>query len=124
MSYRKYPVGTLCIEPDCTSAVHAKSLCVLHYQRLRIAQIGTRWKRQTGRKCIAPNCDKWAISRELCGSHYTRWRAGKGLVIKPRQTTCSEPECARKFHARGMCKLHYYRLYRQDNRDRRAMKVA
>lgn len=46
----------------------------------------------------------------MCESHYRRWlKYGDPLYVKVRPP-CTVDGCGGKYHSKGLCRLHYYRL--------------
>lgn len=65
-------------------------------------------------ECETGECDKVATARGLCIACYGRERRlrapGEGIP------NCSELQCGRAVHARGLCHMHYLRLNRREQR--------
>jgi hypothetical protein len=57
------------------------------------------------KKCQVKGCKRPYRAKGYCRIHYKQWRQGK--LPKPRYRTCSEEECLKKVHMRGLCEDHY-----------------
>jgi len=55
--------------------------------------------------CKADSCDKDVRAKGYCDRHYRKWR--KGVMGKPRHTSCNQKDCGKAPHRRGLCEAHY-----------------
>lgn len=117
----------------CDQPHHAKGLCEYHYQQARREALSAA--KLPCRKCGEPH-----YSKGLCRAHYFADRAdgkllntcvicGKTVTRRGRArcrkcyirslrppTMCTEPECGRDSVAKGLCRMHYLRVWRAAKR--------
>jgi hypothetical protein len=114
-----------CRIEGCTNAATRKSLCTMHYMRVR--RHGDPEIVQKHRihdpQCAVEGCEKPYFSNGLCSSHYRRWlrRRNAGvstldLISKiapppPHQCQpCQVPGCERERRSHGYCMAHWRRV--------------
>jgi hypothetical protein len=73
---------------------------------------------QNSRVCSSPNCYRPVLCKGFCSGHYTRFRRYEetnspiGRPRKDQRPPCSVLGCNKISHARGLCMLHYGRMWR------------
>lgn len=82
--------------------------------------------RYTG--CRIPVCDRNYFAKGFCKAHYYQAKRSGGYVpnlpVAPQHPRgldkkCTETDCTKKHHSRGLCHTHYTRLIRSERRKAR-----
>jgi hypothetical protein len=68
--------------------------------------------------CKAQDCDKEVRAKGYCDRHYRKWR--KGLMGKPRHTTCNESGCFKARQRRGFCVDHFAKHFGKATKEAQA----
>jgi len=103
----------MCVEPGCVNTASRRSLCSLHYQRLRRAGLLPPLIYVRG-ACLI--CGKAAWARGYCRRHYSNLlRCGFPLgMIASLPSACKVAHCDRRAHQWGAwvgyCELHATRM--------------
>lgn len=121
-----------CSVDGCGRVSAALGLCRMHRARVRrTGEAGaaepTEYSKAPMLPCRVDECGRPGrhIEQQLCARHYERWLkdGDPGGAIRAVGSTdgacASEAECSEPIEAMGLCSLHYYRQYREANRDRR-----
>lgn len=68
--------------------------------------------------CSIDGCDRPSRKRTWCEMHYSRFKT-HGTPLAPGKVRlaaeCSEPDCAGKPIAKGLCRNHYYKVHKAAN---------
>lgn len=102
----------------CMKKVHAKGLCDMHYQRLRIYG---NTNEIIIKKCTIENCNLKHHAKGLCDMHYIRLlRQGTTDDLPKRKFTklCSVKGCLKKHERNNYCKLHARRMKSRGTTDK------
>jgi len=131
LMYQTPMAGTVCTINGCDREGKSRGLCRAHYLRWRKGQDLSdarpiRKLRKNPEPCSVKSCDILASSLGWRSGHYQRWVATGDVrpkaPLSPRRKmppgTCSVEGCGDPRLARGMCRIHYYQIWRVDNADK------
>jgi len=114
--------SNICSIDGCSSPVHGRAWCGMHYMRwYRTGSLRAYHPhiRNANPTCSVIDCSKSQYAHTWCHAHYTRvWRHGTLATLRQyhHAEACSIEDCNRAYYGKGLCAAHYQSRIRDPRR--------